>query len=77
MSPRVDCVAELGAVFYRIRGGCGIGSAALVADGVHARTDSFTSLASWPALRRSRRPRRAAGGFLRRGALSRHEALIR
>jgi cation diffusion facilitator family transporter len=35
---------ELVAV-YRIRVGRGIGSAALVADGVHARTDGFTSLA--------------------------------
>ncbi|MFF7214788.1 cation diffusion facilitator family transporter [Streptomyces sp. NPDC008238] len=30
---------------YRIRVGRGIGSAALVADGLHARTDGFTSLA--------------------------------
>ena len=30
---------------YRIRVGQGIGSAALVADGLHARTDAFTSLA--------------------------------
>jgi divalent metal cation (Fe/Co/Zn/Cd) transporter len=30
---------------YRIRIGRRIGSAALVADGVHARTDGFTSLA--------------------------------
>ena len=30
---------------YRIRVGRQIGSAALVADGVHARTDGFTSLA--------------------------------
>jgi divalent metal cation (Fe/Co/Zn/Cd) transporter len=30
---------------YRIRVGRRIGSAALVADGVHARSDSFTSLA--------------------------------
>jgi cation diffusion facilitator family transporter len=30
---------------YRIRVGCRIGSAALVADGLHARTDGFTSLA--------------------------------
>ncbi|MFJ6567825.1 cation diffusion facilitator family transporter [Streptomyces sp. NPDC091292] len=30
---------------YRIRVGCEIGSAALVADGLHARTDGFTSLA--------------------------------
>src|SRR6185369_7571165 len=30
---------------YRIRTGRGIGSAALVADGLHARTDGFTSLA--------------------------------
>jgi cation diffusion facilitator family transporter len=30
---------------YRIRIGCKIGSAALVADGLHARTDGFTSLA--------------------------------
>src|SRR5215468_1200597 len=30
---------------YRIRGGHRIGSAALVADGYHARTDGFTSLA--------------------------------
>lgn len=30
---------------YRIRAGRGIGSAALVADGLHARTDGFTSLA--------------------------------
>ena len=35
---------ELVAV-YRIRVGRRIGSAALVADGVHARTDGFTSLA--------------------------------
>lgn len=35
---------ELVAV-YRIRVGCRIGSAALVADGLHARTDGFTSLA--------------------------------
>jgi cation diffusion facilitator family transporter len=35
---------ELVAV-YRIRVGRGIGSAALVADGLHARTDGFTSLA--------------------------------
>jgi cation diffusion facilitator family transporter len=35
---------ELVAV-YRIRAGRRIGSAALVADGVHARTDGFTSLA--------------------------------
>lgn len=32
-------------VIYRIRVGQKIGSAALVADGVHARTDGFTSLA--------------------------------
>ena len=31
--------------FYRIREGDAIGSAALVADGYHARTDGFTSLA--------------------------------
>ena len=31
--------------FYRIRVGRRIGSAALVADGLHARTDGFTSLA--------------------------------
>ena len=31
--------------FYRIRVGRRIGSAALVADGIHARTDGFTSLA--------------------------------
>ncbi|MBN4679136.1 cation diffusion facilitator family transporter, partial [Pandoraea nosoerga] len=30
---------------YRIRVGRKIGSAALVADGIHARTDGFTSLA--------------------------------
>ena len=30
---------------YRIRVGRQIGSAALVADGLHARTDGFTSLA--------------------------------
>ena len=30
---------------YRIRVGRRIGSAALVADGLHARTDGFTSLA--------------------------------
>jgi len=30
---------------YRIRVGRRIGSAALIADGVHARTDGFTSLA--------------------------------
>ena len=30
---------------YRIRAGRRIGSAALVADGVHARADGFTSLA--------------------------------
>lgn len=30
---------------YRIRVGRGIGSAALIADGMHARTDGFTSLA--------------------------------
>ncbi len=30
---------------YRIRTGRKIGSAALVADGLHARTDGFTSLA--------------------------------
>jgi divalent metal cation (Fe/Co/Zn/Cd) transporter len=30
---------------YRIRVGRKIGSAALVADGLHARTDGFTSLA--------------------------------
>ena len=30
---------------YRIRVGRRIGSAALVAEGVHARTDGFTSLA--------------------------------
>ena len=30
---------------YRIRVGREIGSAALVADGLHARTDGFTSLA--------------------------------
>ncbi len=30
---------------YRIRTGRRIGSAALVADGLHARTDGFTSLA--------------------------------
>jgi len=35
---------ELVAV-YRIRVGNNIGSAALVADGLHARTDGFTSLA--------------------------------
>ena len=35
---------ELGAQ-YRIRAGRRIGSAALVADGLHARTDGFTSLA--------------------------------
>ena len=33
------------AAFYRIRTGRKIGSAALVADGLHARTDGFTSLA--------------------------------
>lgn len=31
---------------YRTRGGRRIGSAALVADGLHARTDAFTSLAA-------------------------------
>ena len=31
--------------FYRVREGTAIGSAALVADGYHARTDGFTSLA--------------------------------
>ena len=31
--------------WYRIRVGRKIGSAALVADGLHARTDGFTSLA--------------------------------
>jgi cation diffusion facilitator family transporter len=35
-----ECVAR-----YRIRVGRRIGSAALVADGLHARTDGFTSLA--------------------------------
>ncbi|MFJ3307775.1 cation diffusion facilitator family transporter [Streptomyces sp. NPDC086549] len=35
-----ECVAR-----YRIRVGRAIGSAALVADGLHARTDGFTSLA--------------------------------
>ena len=34
-----------GVALYRIRVGRRIGSAALVADGVHARTDGFTSLA--------------------------------
>ena len=43
---------------YRIRVGRRIGSAALVADGLHARTDGFTSLAV-----RARRARRAAPGF--------------
>ena len=43
---------------YRIRVGRRIGSAALVADGLHARTDGFTSLA---VLRRRGRCRRSAG----------------
>ena len=50
---------------YRIRVGRRIGSAALVADGLHARTDGFTSLAVvlgaagvWPA---SRSPTRWSG----------------
>ena len=51
---------------YRIRVGRRIGSAALVADGLHARTDGFTSLAvllgaagvalGWPLGRPDRRP---------------------
>ncbi len=51
---------------YRIRVGRRIGSAALVADGLHARTDGFTSLAvvarrdrrRWPG---SRWPTRSSG----------------
>ena len=45
---------------YRIRVGRRIGSAALVADGLHARTDGFTSLAV-AARRRRRRARLALG----------------
>ena len=50
---------------YRIRVGQSIGSAALVADGLHARTDAFTSLAvvlgapGWP--RAGSRPTRPSG----------------
>ena len=53
---------------YRIRVGRRIGSAALVADGLHARTDGFTSLA---VLRRRRRGRgRLAAGPTRSSACS-------
>ena len=71
---------ELVAV-HRVRTGHRIGSAALVADGLHARTDGFTSLAvvigalgvafGWPARRPDRRAghlrRHPGGGQERRG----------
>ncbi|MFI6771253.1 cation diffusion facilitator family transporter [Streptomyces sp. NPDC050355] len=41
----VGCVGNEWVARYRIRTGRRIGSAALVADGLHARTDGFTSLA--------------------------------
>ncbi len=41
----VGCVGNELVAMYRIREGNAIGSAALVADGYHARTDGFTSLA--------------------------------
>lgn len=41
----VGFVGNEAVAVYRIRAGRRIGSAALVADGVHARTDGFTSLA--------------------------------
>ncbi|QIJ61375.1 cation diffusion facilitator family transporter [Streptomyces sp. JB150] len=41
----VGCVGNEWVARYRIRVGREIGSAALVADGLHARTDGFTSLA--------------------------------
>ncbi|MFG2211548.1 cation diffusion facilitator family transporter [Streptomyces sp. NPDC048638] len=41
----VGCVGNEWVARYRIRTGRKIGSAALVADGLHARTDGFTSLA--------------------------------
>jgi len=49
---------ELVAV-YRIRTGRRIGSAALVADGLHARTDGFTSLAVLAGRAASRRDYRS------------------
>ncbi|MFI0742565.1 cation diffusion facilitator family transporter [Streptomyces sp. NPDC021100] len=55
----VGCAGNEGVARYRVRTGRRIGSAALVADGLHARTDGFTSLAvllgaagtalGWPA----------------------------
>ncbi|MGH3447419.1 MAG: cation diffusion facilitator family transporter [Nocardioidaceae bacterium] len=41
----IGFVGNEGVAVYRVRAGRRIGSAALVADGVHARTDGFTSLA--------------------------------
>ncbi|MFJ2770653.1 cation diffusion facilitator family transporter [Streptomyces sp. NPDC087300] len=41
----IGCVGNEWVARYRIRVGREIGSAALVADGLHARTDGFTSLA--------------------------------
>ncbi len=41
----IGCVGNELVALYRIRIGRRIGSAALVADGLHARTDGFTSLA--------------------------------
>lgn len=41
----IGCVGNEWVARYRIRVGHRIGSAALVADGLHARTDGFTSLA--------------------------------
>jgi cation diffusion facilitator family transporter len=41
----IGCIGNELVALYRIRVGRSIGSAALVADGLHARTDGFTSLA--------------------------------
>ncbi|WP_432826348.1 cation diffusion facilitator family transporter [Dactylosporangium sp. CA-092794] len=41
----IGCIGNEGVARYRISVGRRIGSAALVADGLHARTDGFTSLA--------------------------------
>jgi cation diffusion facilitator family transporter len=41
----IGCIGNEAVACYRIRTGERIGSAALVADGYHARTDGFTSLA--------------------------------
>jgi cation diffusion facilitator family transporter len=45
----VGFVGNEAVAVFRIRVGREIDSAALVADGYHARTDGWTSLASWPA----------------------------